>query len=163
MTAQWEANLPQGMDPPSQLHSLVDLYPDMIRQHPFFQVTVEDVELMRSFAERLESISMAQMGGPFDQLLRAGIADGRFRPVHPHSVMWIVLGLLGRMYLLMPAVMNVPGPLEDPFLAKELRRFIVRGLGAVDSSVNEGVRPGGYRVSTDHSPAPSAGERARER
>jgi hypothetical protein len=30
----------------------------------------------------------------------------------------------------MPRVMNEPGPLEDPVLAKEVRDFIVHGLGA---------------------------------
>jgi AcrR family transcriptional regulator len=142
MTVEWEASIPPGMNPLSRLHSLLDLYANMIRRHPFFQATMEDVELMRSFGQHLDKIRMAQMGGPFDQLLRDGIAAGEFRPVDPHAAMWIVLGLLDTMYLLMPAVMNVPGPLDDPVLAREVRQFIVRGLGAIDSPATTD-RPGG--------------------
>jgi hypothetical protein len=47
--------------------------------------------------------------------------------------MWIVLGLLDMVYLLMPRIMNAPGALEDPVLSEEVRKFIVRGLGAVDA------------------------------
>jgi len=133
MTVEWEASIPPGMSPLSRLHSLLDLYADMIRRHPFFRATMEDVELMRSFGQHLDEIRMAQMGGPFDRLLRDGIAVGEFRPVDPHAAMWIVLGLLDTMYLLMPTIMNVPGPLDDPVLAKEVRQFIVRGLGVIDA------------------------------
>ena len=59
--------------------------------------------------------------------------------------MWIVLGLLDMVYLLMPRIMNAPGALEDPILSAEVRRFIVRGLGAIEGSdeqaSQESVRP----------------------
>ncbi len=130
-TQQWETELSSELDPLGQLHSLLDWYARTVREHPFLQVLVEDIELMSLFGQHLDEIRMARMGGPFDRIVRDGVAAGQFRNVDPQSAMWIVLGLLDMVYLLMPRIMNAPGALEDPVLSEEVRQFIVRGLGAV--------------------------------
>jgi AcrR family transcriptional regulator len=144
-TRKWESELSPDLDPLQKLHSLLDWYARAIREHPFFQVLVEDLELMGMFGERLDQIRITQMGGPFDRIVRDGIAAGQFRRVDPRAAMWIVLGLLDMVYLRILRIMNGPGALEDRVLSEEVRRFIVRGLGAIDpggpSMPPERIRP----------------------
>ncbi len=136
-TVAWEASLPEGLDPLSQLHSLLDLYASIVRHHPFLKVLVEDLDLMRSVGARTEEIRMSQMGGPFDRILEEGVATGQFRPLDRQAALWVVFGILDTGYLLTPAIMNAPGPLEDPVMAEEIKQFIVRGLGAIDQTDGE--------------------------
>ncbi len=144
MTETWEASLPADLDPRGRLHSLLDLYAEIVREHPALQVMVEDLDLMRSFGARTEEIRLSQMGGPLDRILRDGVDAGQFRPLDPRAAMWVVFGLLDTVYLLMPRVMNMPGPLEDATLAREVQQFIVRGLGAIDPNEAEsGTRGAG--------------------
>lgn len=131
-TAEWESQIPADADPLSRLHSLLDWYARFVSEHPVSRVFVEDLELMRLFGEHLDAMRITRIGGPFDRILEDGIASGQFRPVDVRAAMWIVFGLLDTMYLLVPRVMNAPGPLEDPALGAAVRRFIVRGLGVIE-------------------------------
>jgi hypothetical protein len=92
---------------------------------------------MRLLGAHLDQIRLAQLGGPVDRILKDGMSAGQFRPLDPRSAMWIVLGLLDTVYLLMPRVMETPGPLEDPILADETRRFIVSGLRATETDTRQ--------------------------
>jgi AcrR family transcriptional regulator len=138
MTVAWEATLSAEMSPVDRLHAFLDFYAGMVKEHPFMTVLVEDLDLMRSFGEKTEEIRVSQIGGPLDQLLRDGVAAGQFRPLDPRAALWVVFGLLDTVYLLMPKVMNAPGPLDDPVLAEETKQFIVRGLGAVGAADERG-------------------------
>jgi AcrR family transcriptional regulator len=131
VTDSWEASLSPEMDPLTRLYSFLDLYAQMAREHPALQAMFEDFDLMRLFGERTEELRMVRMGGPLDRILRDGVAAGQFRPLDPRAAMWVMFGVLDTMYLLMPRVMNAPGPLDDPVLANETKLFIVRGLGAI--------------------------------
>jgi AcrR family transcriptional regulator len=131
VTEVWESSLSPNLDPLGRLHSFLDLYAKMAREHPAMQVFFEDLELMRQFGGRTEEMRMVQMGGPIDRILRDGVAAGQFRPLNPRAAMWVMFGVLDTVYFLMPRVMNAPGPLEDPVLAEETKQFIVRGLGAI--------------------------------
>ena len=132
-TNDWEAGLPPELDPLGRLHSMLDFYAAMIRDHPAMKVLVEDLSLMRLFGERTEEIKVSRLGGTLDTIFRDGVAAGQFKPLDRRAAIWLVFGLLDTMYLLIPSVMNAPGPLEDPVLAEETRRFIIRGLGAIES------------------------------
>ncbi|MEJ2236666.1 MAG: TetR/AcrR family transcriptional regulator [Gemmatimonadales bacterium] len=131
MTEVWESSLSPNLDPLGRLHSFLDFYAKMAREHPAMQVFFEDLELMRQFGGRTEEMRMVQMGGPIDRILRDGVAAGQFRPLNPRAAMWVMFGVLDTVYFLMPRVMNAPGPLEDPVLAEETKQFVVRGLGAI--------------------------------
>jgi AcrR family transcriptional regulator len=131
MTDAWEESLSPHMDPLVRLHSFLDLYAQMAREHPAMQAMFEDFDVMRLFGERIDELRMVRMGGPLDRILRDGVAAGQFRPLDPRAAMWVMFGVLDTMYLLMPRVMNAPGPLDDPVLALETKLFIVRGLGAI--------------------------------
>ena len=136
MTESWEASLSPDLDPLGRLYSFLDLYARMAREHPAMQVLVEDFDLMRLFGAHIDQMRLAQMGGPLDQILRDGMEAGQFRQLDPRAAMWVMFGLLDTIYLLMPRVMNAPGPLEDPVLAEETKQFIVRGLGAIETGSN---------------------------
>jgi len=136
MTESWEASLSPDLDPLGRLYSFLDLYARMAREHPAMQVLVEDFDLMRLFGEHIDEMRLAQMGGPLDQILRDGMEAGQFRQLDARAAMWVMFGLLDTIYLLMPRVMNTPGPLEDPVLAEETKQFIVRGLGAIETGSN---------------------------
>jgi len=112
---------------------MLDFYAAMIRDHPVMNVLVEDLSLMRLFGERTEEIKVSRLGGTLDTIFRDGVAAGQFKPLDRRAAIWLVFSLLDTMYLLIPSVMNAPGPLEDPVLAEETRRFIIRGLGAIES------------------------------
>jgi len=132
-TNSWETNLAPDADPLGKLHSFLDFYVKMVREHPFMSILVEDLELMRTFGARTEEIRASMIGGTLDSIIQEGVAVGQFKPVDNTAAIWLVFGLLDTVYLLMPSVMNTPGPLEDPVFAEETRRFIVRGLGAVET------------------------------
>ncbi len=133
MTDEWEAGLASGLDPVERLNSMLDLYVRMVREHPFLQVLMEDLDLMRRFGEHAEEIKMSRIGGSLDRILQEGVAAGLFRPLDSRSAIWLVFGLLDTVFLLIPRVINQPGPLEDPVLAAETKRFIMRGLGVVEN------------------------------
>jgi len=140
-TIEWEAQNPEDSDPVARLNSFLDFYSMMVNEHPFMSVFVEDFELMRLFAERIDEIKVSRFGGTLDTILQDGVATGQFKAIDRQAAIWLVFGLLDTVYLLMPRVMGAPGPLEDPVLAEETRRFIFRGLGAVeedDSASPEG-------------------------
>jgi len=132
-TEAWEASVPPNLDPLGRLHSLLDFYSTMVREHPVMNIMVEDFDLMRLFGERTEEIRLSRMGGTLDTIFQEGVAAGQFRPLDRKAAIWLVFGLLDTVYLLIPNVMNAPGPLEDPVLAEETWRFIVRGLGVIES------------------------------
>ena len=132
-TDSWEAEVPPEADPLGKLHSFLDFYATMVRDHPFMSILVEDLDLMRMFGARTEEIRASMVGGILDSIIQEGVAAGQFKPLDSTAAIWLVFGLLDTVYLLMPRVMNAPGPLEDPILAEETRRFIVRGLGALDA------------------------------
>ncbi len=132
-TNSWEASLPPDAEPLGKLHSFLDFYSTMMRDHPFMSILVEDLDLMRLFGARTEEIRASMVGGILDNIIQEGVAAGQFKPLDSTAAIWLVFGLLDTVYLLIPRVMNAPGPLEDPVLAEETRRFIVRGLGAVES------------------------------
>jgi AcrR family transcriptional regulator len=132
-TDAWEGGLPPDLDPLGRLHSLLDFYSRMVRDHPFMSVFVEDFDLMRTFGARTEEIRLSRIGGTLDSIVQDGVKAGQFKELDRRAAIWLVFGLLDTVYLLIPTVMNAPGPLDDPVLAEESRRFIVRGLGAVES------------------------------
>lgn len=131
-TNSWEASLPADMDPLSRLHSVLDAYAQMTQQHPFMGVFLEDFDLMRLFGERTEEIRISRIGGILDNIIQDGIAAGQFKKIDRQSAIWLVFGLLDTVHLMIPRVMNTPEPFVDPVLATETRRFIVRGLGAIE-------------------------------
>ena len=132
-TDAWEAGLAPDLDPLGRLHSLLDFYSSLVREHPVMAVALEDFDLMRLFGERTEEMKLSRIGGSLDTIFQDGVAAGQFKPLDSKAAIWLVFGLLDTVYLLIPHVMNAPGPLEDPMLAEETRRFIVRGLGAIES------------------------------
>lgn len=132
MTDAWEETQPEGLDPVERLRSLLDLYAAIVRGHPAWRVMAEDVELLRTFSRHIEEIRLVRIGGPLHTIIEEGVAAGRFKPVDPQAAIWLILSLLDSMYLLIPALLGVPGALEDPRLEFATRQFIVRGLGAAE-------------------------------
>lgn len=137
ITAEWEAGLDEDLNPVQRLDSMLDLYVRMVSKHPFLQVLIEDLDLMRRFGEHAEEIKMSRIGGSLDLILEEGVAAGLFRPLDRRVALWLVFGLLDTVYMLIPRVMNQPGPLEDPVLAAETKRFIMRGLGVIEGNTPE--------------------------
>lgn len=133
-TGEWEASLPPNLDPLSRLHSLLDFYAAMVREHQFMGVFVEDFNIMRQFVSKTDEIRLTRVGGTLDNILREGVAVGQFKAIDRRAAIWLVFGLLDTIYLLVPRLVDTPGPLDDPVMADETRRFVVRGLGAVEEA-----------------------------
>ena len=129
-TGEWEAALSVDADPEEHLDSFIDFYADVVRRHPFFEILVEDLDIMRSLGGAIDEFRVSRVGGPLEQILKDGMATGRFRPVEPQLSLWVVFGLLDTFYLIVPRVMGAPGPLEDSVLAEEIKEFIIHGLRA---------------------------------
>jgi AcrR family transcriptional regulator len=127
-TEMWEESLSADAEPEERLESFIHFYTDTVRRHPFFEVLVEDMDIMRSLGGAVEEFRVSRVGGPVEQILRDGMANGRFRDLEPQVSLWVVFGLLDTFYMIVPRVMEAPGPLEDPVLAEEIKEFIVRGL-----------------------------------
>lgn len=133
-TGEWEASLPPSLNPLSRLHSLLDFYAAMVREHQFMGVFVEDFNIMRQFLSKTDEIRLTRIGGTLDSILSEGVAAGQFKSIDRRAAIWLVFGLLDTIYLLVPRLVDTPGPLDDPVMADETRRFIVRGLGAVEEA-----------------------------
>ncbi len=127
-TGKWETALSVDADPEERLDSFIDFYADVARRHPFFEILVEDLDIMRSLGGAVEEFRVSRVGGPLEQILKDGMATGRFRPLEPQVSLWVVFGLLDTFYLIVPRVMGAPGPLEDSVLAEEIKEFIIHGL-----------------------------------
>jgi len=127
---KWEAELPEDLDPLGRMHALVDLYERIIRENPSMMALMEDIEIMRKFSDRMEQVRFVQMGGTLHTILTEGIASGRFREMEAGIAVWLIFSLLDTVYMLFPALMGIPGALENRTLAEETRNFIVHALGA---------------------------------
>jgi AcrR family transcriptional regulator len=127
-TGKWEASLSADAKPEERLDSFIDFYADVVRRHPFFEVLVEDLDIMRSLGGALEEFRILRVGGPLEQILRDGMAVGHFRALEPQVSLWVIFGLLDTFYMIVPRMMGAPGPLEDSVLADEIKEFIVHGL-----------------------------------
>jgi len=79
------------------------------------------------------------MSRAVDKILQVGVATGQFKAIGTRAAVSLVFSLLDTVYLLVPTLMNVPGPMDDPVLAEATKRFIVRGLGVVEESDSEQV------------------------
>lgn len=129
-TDEWESSLATDAEPEERLDSFVDFYADVVRRHPFFEILVEDMDIMRSMGEAVDEFRVARVGGPLEQILKDGVAAGRFRVLEPQVSLWVIFGLLDTFYMIAPRVMDAPGPLEDSILAEEIKEFIAHGLSA---------------------------------
>ena len=67
-TDVWEAGVPPDADPLGRLHSFLDFYANMVRDHPFMSILVEDLDLMRMFGARTDEIRASMDGiNPLNQ------------------------------------------------------------------------------------------------
>ena len=128
-TVAWEANATGDQDPVNRLKSLVDMYEETVREHPFLHVLAKDAVLMRQSIAQNRQIRLKQQGGPLECIIRDGVEMGQFASVDPSGSVWRVFSILEAVYIQAPRTMPGHSALRNPQLAEQAKLFILCVLG----------------------------------
>jgi len=63
-----------------------------------------------------------------ERLIDKGKATGEFRKVDTMSAIMIIDAIMDRLYFEIPELTGMPGAMENPVWAREIRTFILAGL-----------------------------------
>ena len=128
----WKSAQPTNADPLNRLLAFIEFYEDVLVKKPIFRLIVEDPTVMEKFAWVLHHTANSPVLTTLRQILQDGIDARQFRSLDPDTVLWMIYALLDSMYILYPIMTGQPGAGEDPNLAKEVRQFILKGIGGKD-------------------------------
>jgi len=128
----WKSVQPTDADPLNLLLAFIEFYENVLVKKPIFRLIVEDPTVMEKFAWVLHHTTNSPVLTTLRQILQDGIDTGQFRKLDPDAVLWMIYALLDSMYILFPIMTGQPGAGENPELAKEVKQFILHGIGAND-------------------------------
>jgi len=125
----WKNAQPANAEPLSRLLAFIEFYEDVLMKKPIFRLIVEDPMVMEKFAWVLHHTANSPVLTTLRQILQDGIDAGQFRQLDPDVALWIIYSILDSMYILMPMMTGEPGASENPEMAKEVKSFILSGVG----------------------------------
>ncbi len=125
----WETRLPENINPVKKLLSFIDFTADLIKVKPIFISIYKDTSMMEMITRLLYSAPHSPILSSLRQILNDGIKSGHFRRLDPDAVLWIIYAILDSMYIIVPMMTGKPGAGDDPKLDKEVKQFILRGIG----------------------------------
>lgn len=126
---EWEASIPEGKNPLQRLQSFIDFYDRILVKKTIFRLIFEDQQIIHKFAWIIYSTPHSPVLTSLKQILQDGVESGHFRRFDPDAVLWMIYALLDSMWLMVPMLTNKPGAGDDPMLAKEVKKFILNGVG----------------------------------
>ena len=126
---EWESGLPKKLNPVQKLLSFIDLYEKLCATKPIYKHVFEDPTIIEKFSWMLYSTPHSPVLTSLHRILDEGIQSEHFRRFDPEAAVWMIYSLLDSMYILLPMITREPGAGENPKLAKEIRLFILKGLG----------------------------------
>jgi len=125
----WKNAQPTDADPLNLLLAFIEFYENVLVKKPIFRLIVEDPTVMEKFAWVLHHTANSPVLTTLRQILQDGIDAGQFRRFDPDTALWIIYSILDSMYILMPMMTGEPGASENPEMAKEVKSFILSGVG----------------------------------
>ncbi|MDP8238296.1 MAG: TetR/AcrR family transcriptional regulator [Candidatus Hatepunaea meridiana] len=125
----WKNTQPTNAEPLSCLLAFIEFYENVLVKKPIFRLIVEDPTVMEKFAWVLHHTANSPVLTTLRQILKDGINAGQFRTLDPDAVLWMIYALLDSMYILMPMMTGEPGAGENPDIAREVKSFILSGVG----------------------------------
>lgn len=126
---RWQGSVKDVTQASRKLDLFLDEYVRLCRERPVFRMMFDEPAIIRACSTFAEEVQVSPLVGVFVDILRQGVRSGEFRKLDPEATVWIVYTLLDSMHFLMPVWSGLPGPLDDPKLARQLRAFIFNGLG----------------------------------
>ena len=131
----WQRELPEEMDAPSKIASFVDFYVTVMVQRPIFRILLQDKETLSAFWELGQEMADSPIVGKVRAIIDRGKASRCFREQDTDKAVWMIFSLLDSMYLLMPIMLKQPLDAQEKELRKEVKSFILHGLGAGDGTL----------------------------
>ncbi len=128
----WQESLVPDLSPVEKLRSFFEFYEKVLAGKPIYMAILEDQSIMEQFAWIIYSTPHSPILSSLLKILEDGIAAGQFRKCNPDTALWMIYALLDSMYLLVPMLTHQKGAGENPAIAGEVKRFILRGLGYND-------------------------------
>ena len=129
LVVRYEARLSGDETARIRLEHFLDEYAALCRERPVLHLIFFDMEILARHPEFSEQMMASPLMGRLVEIIADGIENGEFRIQNPETSTLIVYTLLDTLHILMPRLMGMPGALEDENLARELRAFILAGLG----------------------------------
>jgi len=126
---KWESELPEKINPTGKLLSFIDFNADLIKVKPIFISIYKDTSMMEKLTRILYNTRHSPILSSLRRILKDGMKSGHFRRFDPDAVLWMIYTILDSMYIMIPMMTNQPGAGENPKLAREVKQFILRGIG----------------------------------
>ena len=128
----WEVGLQKRISPTKKLISFIDFIAELTKEKPIFISIYKDPSAMEKFAWILYSTPHSPILSSLRQILNDGIKSGNFSRIDPEAVLWMIYAILDSMYIIVPMMTGKPGAGDDPKLDKEVKQFILKGIGTYD-------------------------------
>lgn len=129
LVVRWEARLVGGESTRTRLELYLDEYVAVCRERPVLHQIFDDLEIISRHPEFSQQMMDSPLIIRLGTIITEGVESGEFRRQDPASTTMIIFALMDTMHILMPKLLNMPGALEDENLARELRTFILAGIG----------------------------------
>ena len=113
----------------ARVAGLIDAYLVLAREHPVFEILFAEPEVLAGLAGIAGELIDTPLHSALREVIEEGIARGEFRPLDAGRATWMVYSLLDSMFFLVPMMLATRGALEDRDLIREVRAFILHGLG----------------------------------
>jgi len=111
------------------INGLTEMYVDLIQNHPVYALFVSDPSLFNVFGAMGQELQFSPLVRLMTKVISHGVETGEFRQLDPDTATWLIFSIMDSMYIMMPAMFDTPGALQDSHIAKEVNSFIINGLG----------------------------------
>jgi len=131
----WKQKFPDNSNPALQVEAFIDFYATSLAVRPIFRLILEDPEVMEKFGHIIYHQPNSPVFSTLMGIIQRGVDSGHFNKIDPDSAVWMVYAILDSMYVLLPMITGKKGAAEDPALARDVKTFILNGLGNMSPDV----------------------------
>ena len=123
----WFAELDPNASATDHLLSFLDLYPATYTKHPVMRLAFKELH-HSDMSELMEEVLTSPMMRAVEHLIDRGRENREFRDIDTLSAIMIIDAIMDRLYFELPELTGMPGAMDNPVWAREIRTFILAGL-----------------------------------
>jgi AcrR family transcriptional regulator len=129
MLVDFGENIDPNLSSTEKMVSYLDEYIRFYSTHPVSHQLFNDPDFMSAMGDIMHEIHLSPLVMKMNDLLQEGVDRGEFRKFKPESVTWIIFSLLDSVFLMLPDMFKQENILEELDLAREVKAFVLNGLG----------------------------------
>ncbi len=129
MIVDFGDNIDSNLSSAEKMVVYLDEYVRFYATHPVSHQLFNDPDFMSSMGDIMQEIHLSPLVQKMGDLLQEGVERGEFRKFNPESVTWIIFSLLDCVFLMLPDMFKQENVIEELDLAREVKAFVLNGLG----------------------------------